>query len=121
MKNSAEVIYFSGDINPWSVRSRSERYSILTREATQSEVDEYWEERDAYPYLSYDPGFKVGTPMYTIADYLEMVRGTCNLIGGGWGDGSYSDEDCQELLESLECGEVEVSRRNRVPLRTWKP
>ena len=121
MKKSTEVIYFPDDINPWSVRARSERYTILTRGATQSEVDKYWEERDANPYMSYDPEFKAGTIMYTIVDYLEMVRGACNLIGGGWGDGFYSDEDCQELLESLELGEVEVSRRNRVPLGIWNP
>lgn len=68
-----------------------------------------------------------GTLCYTVLDWRNGVRGPCNLIGQGWGDGSYSEADCRELLEGLEhvvatqpsgapVYDLEVSHRNRVPL-----
>jgi len=62
---------------------------------------------------------------YTVIDWRNGIRGPCNLIGQGYGDGSYSSEQCAEMLTEFEdvrvVGEtewpaLEVSHRNRVPL-----
>lgn len=57
-----------------------------------------------------------GTRMYSILDFDRGWRGPCDLIGNGYGDGSYDTANCQALLSELESGELEISRRNRVPL-----
>lgn len=70
---------------------------------------------------------KKGTLCYTVLDWRNGVRGPCNLIGQGWGDGSYSEAECRELLEGFErviatqpghapVYDLEVSHRNRVPI-----
>ena len=43
-----------------------------------------------------------GTLQYTVADWRNGVRGPCDLIGQGWGDGSYSDEACAQMLVEFE-------------------
>lgn len=81
---------------------------------------------------------KKGTLCYTVLDWRNGVRGPCNLVGQGWGDGSYTEAECAEMLIDFEnhdrmqaefakhsVGEsfsvdyhaLEVSHRNRVPLR----
>lgn len=80
-----------------------------------------------------------GTLQYTVIDWRNGIRGACNLIGQGYGDGSYSREECERMLAEFEFdpetdparleaqrrGEtswvpshasLEISHRNRVPL-----
>jgi len=66
-----------------------------------------------------------GTMQYTVIDWRNGIRGPCNLIGQGYGDGSYSPEQCSRMLSEFEdmrlvgeylWPELEVSHRNRVPL-----
>ena len=77
-----------------------------------------------------------GTLRYTVLDWRNKVRGPCNLIGQGCGDGSYSEKECAEMLTLFEAHKphmadlaklpmntfvlaaqtLEVSHRNRVPL-----
>ena len=85
----------AGSRNWWTVQAASQRFTILT-------VPE--------------PFKPAGTVGYTIIDWETQWRGPCNLIGQGWGDGTYSRQQCEELLKELEAGEVEVSHRNRVSL-----
>lgn len=104
----------------WDVRATDERYTILTRQA------------------EFEPK---GTLRYTIIDRVRDVRGPCNLIGQGWGWGIYDDAECASLLRALQRHDlpreeldalhdaweknlreeyphaVEVSYRNRVPVR----
>jgi hypothetical protein len=78
-----------------------------------------------------------GTVWYTVLDWRNGVRGPCNLIGQSWGDGSYSPQECAEMLALFEAHDLvdaklralppgqsleyeltlEVSYRNRVPLQ----
>lgn len=69
-----------------------------------------------------------GTLCYTVLDWRNGQRGPCNLIGQGYGDGSYSEQECAEMLAEFERVEdvcptrgplyaLEVSHRNNVPLR----
>lgn len=79
----------------WWVQARSTRFAVLTV---------------AVPFKP------SGTLAYTIIDWHRGVRGPVNLLGGGWGNGSYSPAQCAALLEALESGDVEVSHRNYVEL-----
>lgn len=80
----------------WTVRAVTENFAALTRQA---------EFRPA------------GTNYYTVLDWRNGVRGPCNLIGQAFGDGSYSEDQCAEMLDRFEGGDLEVSQRNWVPLR----
>jgi hypothetical protein len=84
----------------WDVRARGERYVVLTHQ---------W------------PFHPKGELMYSVADLEQGVRGAINLIGGGYGDGTYSDAECLAMLGGLEHPEphaepLEVSHRNVVKL-----
>lgn len=81
-----------------------------------------------------------GDVFYTVLDWRKGIRGPCNLIGQGWGDGTYTEKECAELLAAFEANDdaiaydqaqaaagrqswpvypethVEVSHRNNVPL-----
>ncbi len=59
------------------------------------------------------------TVFYSIIDLKENVRGRDNLVFGFW-DGYESKQSCELALEELKKGEMEVSRRNRVPLKIEK-
>lgn len=69
-----------------------------------------------------------GVLCYTVLDWRNGVRGPCNEIGQGWGDGTYSERECADMLTVFETVTVicpargpqyerEVSHRNRVPLK----
>jgi hypothetical protein len=67
------------------------------------------------------PFHRRGVMFYTVLDWRNGVRGPCNLIGQGYGDGTYSEGECAKMLSEFErrrgeWPELEVSHRNRVPL-----
>lgn len=84
----------------WTVRAVSEHFAVCVRQ------------------VAFQPR---GTFCYTVLDWRSGVRGPCNLIGQGYGDGSYSEEECTRMLTEFEGLDedvfpLEVSHRNRVPL-----
>jgi hypothetical protein len=79
----------------WTVRAVTENFVGLTRQA------------------EFEPA---GTNCYTVVDWRNGVRGPCNLIGQTWGDGSYSETECAEMLARFESGDLEISQRNWVPI-----
>lgn len=100
----------------WTIKAVSEHFAVATRQ------------------VEFRPK---GVLCYTVLDWRNGVRGPCNLIGQGWGDGSYSEAECAEMLIDFEnydrlqaefdkhpMGEsfsvdyhaLEVSHRNRVGL-----
>lgn len=111
-------VKFAEDRRWWTVRAEDERFVILTRQA------------------NFMPR---GVAFYTIIDRARGVRGPCNLISQGWGDGftpETVEQDATSLLRALNyhlevkarlrAGEqtvtleepsVEVSYRNNVPVR----
>lgn len=67
-----------------------------------------------------------GTLQYTVLDWRNGVRGPCDLIGQGYGDGSYSPAECERMLAEFEHPRpgdgfdwepLAVSQRNWVRLR----
>jgi hypothetical protein len=77
----------------WTVRAVTEHFAALTRQ------------------VEFQPA---GTNRYTVLDWRNGVRGPCNLVGQGYGDGSYSEAECAEMLARFESGDFEVSQRNWV-------
>jgi hypothetical protein len=91
-----ERLKLAGDRRWWTVRAVTEHFAALTRQA------------------EFQPS---GTNYYTVLDWRSGVRGPCNLIGQAYGDGSYSETECAEMLAEFETGDLEISQRNWVPLK----
>lgn len=92
---AGQKVVLGGVDTKWTVRAVSENFVACIQQA---------------------PFKPKGTYRYTVLDWRNGVRGPCNLVGQGWGDGTYSEKECQEMLEEFEADELEVSHRNRVPL-----
>lgn len=90
--NKGDKVWFSKSKKPYKVRASNERFAICTQ-----------------PY-----NFKPQTVVYSIVDFARNVRGVDNLVFGIFD--YYTDKDCQEALEMLASGEMEVSWRNYVEL-----
>lgn len=80
----------------WTVRAVTDHFTALTRQ------------------VRFKPA---GTRCYTVIDWRNGVRGPCNLIGQGYGDGTYTEAECAEMLAQFEAGDLEVSQRNWLPAR----
>jgi hypothetical protein len=92
-----QQVSLAGDPNPWTVRAVTEHFAALTRSRADSH--------------DYGPD---GEPLYTVLDWRNGVRGPCNLSGQGWGDGTYTEAECTQMLAEFEAGDLEVSHRNQV-------
>lgn len=101
----------------WDVKAVSENFAALTQQV---------------------PFQPAGTLQYTVIDWKSGIRGPANLVGQGYGDGTYTHEECAEMLTEFEAHltedpamvaalargekswpsrpELEVSHRNRVTL-----
>ena len=58
-----------------------------------------------------------GVYRYTVLDWRNGVRGPCDLVGQAWGDGSYTEAECAQMLARFEAGALHVSQRNWMPLQ----
>jgi hypothetical protein len=103
-------VKFVGDRRWWTVKAVTDNFAALTR---QAEFE------------------RAGTLCYTVVDWRNGVRGACDLLGQGWGDGSYTEAECAEMLAAFEVPpwdpdnldpnqvyhhRLEVSQRNWVPI-----
>jgi hypothetical protein len=116
--NVGDLVRLDGERRRWTVQAVSAHFVALVQQA---------------------PFQPKGTLQYTVVDWRNGIRGPCDLIGWGYGDGSYSREECARMLtefefdyttdppylEAMARGETswiatmderEVSHRNRVPL-----
>lgn len=91
----------------WECQAASDRFAVLTQQV---------------------PFCKAGTRRYTVMDAEKGIRGPCNLIGQGYGDGSYSREQCEQLLAEFHARTppwppLKISHRNNVPVEVtaWVP
>lgn len=91
-----ERVKFHGDRRWWTVQALSPNYAVLVRQ------------------VAFQPA---GTLCYTVLDWRNGVRGACNLIGQGYGDGSYSRAQCTQMLARFEARQLDVSQRNWVRIR----
>lgn len=87
-----DSVKFVEERKPYKVHARNERYLICKK-----------------PFNLWR------TYQYTIVDLVDAVRGSSNMIRGF--DVSFeTDQDCIDRLADLVAGDIEVSRRNQVPL-----
>jgi hypothetical protein len=86
------VTLLDGGTHRWDVRAVTEHFAALTRRMPN------------------------GATQYTVLDWRNGVRGPCNLIGQGYGEGTYDDLECAAMLAEFEDDDLEVSYRNRVAL-----
>lgn len=86
-------IWFEEEKKPYKVRCHNERYAICTK-----------------PY-----NFRPETVIYTIVDFQEKIRGTDFYSIGPYD--YYTQEDCDNALQDLINGEMEISYRNRIELK----
>jgi hypothetical protein len=82
--NVSERVRFAGDNRWWTVKAVTANFAALTRQA------------------EFEPK---GVLCYTVVDWRNGVRGPCDLIGQAWGDGSYSEEQCGEMLAEFEAAD----------------
>lgn len=79
----------------YTIQAMNARYAICTRKI-------------------YIPSRQQHTVLYTIVDSETMMRGPNNLIFNGY---DYATKlGCEESLRALEDGEIELSRRNSIPV-----
>jgi hypothetical protein len=90
---TGDRLKFDGDHRWWTVRAVTPNFAALTRQAEFK---------------------RAGIRCYTVLDWRNGVRGPCNLIGQGYGDGSYSEAECADMLRRFESRDLEVSQRNWV-------
>jgi hypothetical protein len=95
-----ERLKFVDDRRWWTVKAVTEHFAALTRQV---------------------PFQPTGTLCYTVVDWRNGIRGACNLIGQGWGDGKYTEQECAEMLARFESDDLEVSHRNWVSLEFAEP
>lgn len=85
-----DPVYVRNEVRPYRVKCRDERFIICTK--------------------PYNPQ---RTVMYFIADLERKVRGPDNMV---FCSGYETQEQCEERLQELQEGRIEVSYRNCVPL-----
>lgn len=78
-------VKLGGDRYWWDVRAVSENFVACVRKQPFQRAD------------AEDPEV-----FYTVLDWRSGVRGPCNLIGQGFGDGTYSEEECAHMLTGFE-------------------
>lgn len=103
-------IKFSDEKLPYKVVSTNERFSVCTR----------WADKKVDKELLKEAGIDRSTPLegnvviYTLVDEQSGVRSTNNKVFNPY---DYREkEDCDKCLQDLISGDVELSRRNQVPL-----
>jgi hypothetical protein len=91
-------VKFAGNRRWWTVRATTDSTVVLTRQ-------------EAFQLK--------GVLCYTVIDWNAGVRGPTNEIGQGWGDGTFSDQECQDLADAVASPDDfhEVSHRNWVTIR----
>ncbi|GAA0493734.1 hypothetical protein Ade02nite_21210 [Paractinoplanes deccanensis] len=108
-----QQLTFAGDPHPWTVKAISENFAALTRPVVADDCDDYRRE----DWAEFHSGDLEDGTLYTVLDWRNGVRGPCNLVGQGWGDGTYTEAECAAMLAEFESGELEVSHRNRVRIK----
>lgn len=110
-------VYFLGENLPMKVMAISDRYAICSRKLYKKEDDDllaFEVKRGAVNSKKQAFDKLKDSPVYTILDFYEEIRGSDNYIFSNF---DYADaEECSEAIEELESGEMEISSRNRVEL-----
>lgn len=80
-----DAVKFDGDRRWWTVKANTEHFTALTRKEAFSD-----------------------DLCYTVIDWEKGVRGPCNLLGQGYGEGVYDEAECTAMLAEFEAGRPEA-------------
>lgn len=110
-------IYFINEVPPMQIKALDKRFAICTRQLHRrhdKELLHFEVKRGAY--LSFTEAFNAlkADVIYTILDFKNNNKGTHNMIFNMW-DFTNTNE-VQDLLNQLNTGEVELSKRNTCKL-----
>ncbi len=86
-----DKVWFEEEKQGYTIRDANDRYLVCTK-----------------------PFNPKHTVIYSIVDQWKNIRGTDNIIGCA---GYETDDECKDALKMLVTGELEISRRNTIPLR----
>lgn len=109
-----DKVMLDADPAPWTVQAVSRHFTALVRPVNQRDYDDAEPDEDEGRWRENPYEGRIGERMYTVLDWRNGVRGPCNLVGQAWGDGTYTGDQCAEMLEQFEAGDLEVSQRNWV-------
>lgn len=110
-------VKFKSDKLPYTVMASSERFAVCSRKLNRradARLLHYQVEMHAYSSFTQAYEDNKDNPVYTIIDFDKNIRGKDNLVFGYY---DYFDTNsCNEALNFLEEGGMEVSRRSKIEL-----
>jgi hypothetical protein len=115
-----QSVLFEEDSLPYTVIVRNKKYVICTRKLNKRrDSDLLWREVERRAYYTFMDAYESlkKSPIYTIVDLDNNIRGTENLI---FCMGFGTKKLCEEALKRLSNGESEIRSRNRIPLNIVK-
>lgn len=125
MKNplkTGQQVFFTREKLPMTVMATSERYAVVSRKLHRREdADLLHHQVKMSAYFSFTEAFNdlKDHPVYSILDFEENIKGSDNMILGGF---DYSEEkDCANAIKALQKGRMEISHRCRTELNiNWE-
>ena len=111
-------IYFIGENLPMIVMAVSERYAVVVRNLSQIEDDDLLRrevEMSAFNSSAEAYDYYKNSPIYSIIDFEKNIKAPHNLIFNDFD--FFKEQDCEEAIQYLVNGEMELSRRNQVELK----
>lgn len=121
LKVGQKVVFANEQKLPYTILAGSERYVIASRKLSRrGDAEMLHAEVRMSAYCSFTEAYNdlKDSPIYTIMDFKEMIRGAHNMIFNCY---DFSNErSMKKLIIDLERGKVEISHRNRAPLNIEK-
>lgn len=111
------TVYFKEDSLPYEIKAIDDNYVVVSRTLDFDEDYSILENKvEMSAYLNIDEAFNdlKDSPIYSIIDLKNSVRGSDNLV---FGIIDYFDKDsCLECLKKLNNGGIGLSKRTTIPL-----
>jgi len=122
LKKGQEV-YFVGEKIPMTVNRISKNYAICTRNLHRREDADILKHKvEMGGYCTFSEAYNdlKDSLIYSILDFKNNTKGPHNSFGHGIEKDTLY-EDAKEVLDDLESGEIEMSRRNSCKLNiNWE-
>lgn len=110
-------VKFQEESKPYKVMAVSENYAICSRKLNKRvDSDILYDLVDNGVYLSFKEAYNEckDSPIYTIVDFKNEIRGSDDLIFSMF---DYFDkDDCNEAIQMLEHRRIGISNRTRIKL-----
>lgn len=112
-----QKIHFKNEKSPMNILAKSERFLVCSRKLNRrqdADLLKFEVTRENYMTFSEAYNSLKDSPVYTVVDLQENIKGGINLIFDPY---DYFDkESCEKLIEDLEKGITEISHRTRIAI-----